>query len=401
MESQLSQPNQSHEPSDEIVGDPSASRRKTLDPGAKRNILVIAAVVVVTAAAVLFVLVNMMRATHPTRQAPVSSLPVQISDGRSTNVQLPPHEQQMLTQVQQGDAQRAMQQGQSYVPGQTNLGAPTKVAVASDPSTRTLSPIQPLRPAQAQPAPQATIPPDEMEGLRRQIPEILAAQQAHVQIVQFVQEQSQGSGDGAARPAPAVGEAPAAAASAALGRELVHMLSIYPVITENAIDTSKTDYVSAKIVGGPLAGAFMVGTAKLKGDAVAIRFDEMSFQGHGYAIQGVGLDQQTSSNAIDGNVDRHLLAKYVMPIVLAAAGGYATASAQTGSTLVGIGSGIGTAAAVQTPSPTAQQARAAGLAAGLQLANQRVSQIGNEPDTFTLPAGAPLGVMFKAAVYKK
>ena len=400
MEKQLPQANQSHDSADAIADASGGHARKTLDPGAKRNILILAGVTLAAVAAVAFVLVSMLRAAHSKPQAPVSSVPVQISDGRATDAPLPPHEQQMLTQVQQGDAQRAQQQGQSYVPGQTNLGTPTQVAVASTPSASALPKVVAMRQPQAQAAPQAAIPQDVMEGLRRQIPEILAAQQARVQVVSFVQGQS---GGGTARPAqaPAAPKASASAASAEVRKELVHTLSIYPVVTENKIDTSKTDYVSAKIVGGPLAGAFMVGTAKLKGDAVAIRFDQMSFEGHGYAIQGIGLDQKTSSNAINGNVDRHLLAKYVMPIVLAAAGGYATASAETGSTLVGIGTGIGTAAAVQTPSPTAQQARAAGLAAGLQLANQRVSQIGNEPDTFTLPAGAPLGVMFKAPVYAK
>lgn len=400
MERELAQTNPSPESGDAIVDESGGRQRKTLDPGAKRNILILVGVTITAVVAVAFVLLSMFRASHSRREAPVSSVPVQISDGRSTDAPLPPHEQQMLTQVQQGDAQRAQQQGQSYVPGQTNLGTPTKVAAASSPSASALPRVVALRQAQAQPAPQAAIPQDVMEGLRRQIPEILAAQQARVQVVNFVQGQGATSTQAPAQ-APAAPKAAASTAAAGVRRELVHTLSIYPVVTENKIDTSKTDYVSAKIVGGPLAGAFMVGTAKLKGDAVAIRFDQMSFQGRGYAIQGVGLDQKTSSNAINGNVDRHLLAKYVMPIVLAAAGGYATASAETGSTLVGIGTGIGTATAVQTPSPTAQQARAAGLAAGLQLANQRVSQIGNEPDTFTLPAGAPLGVLFKAAVYAK
>jgi hypothetical protein len=398
MEKQLSQSNQSHDVSDAIVDESGGHQRKTLDPGAKRNITIIVGVVLATVAAVAFALVGMLRATHSGRQAQASSVPVQISDGRSTDAPLPPHEQKMLAQVQQGDAQRAQQQGQSYVPGQTNLGTPTQVAVASSPSASTLPAVTPMRQVPAQSQQGEAIPQDVMQGLRRQIPEILAAQQARVQVVNFQQGQGGASGQPQTPVAP---KATASAAAAQIRKELVHTLSIYPVVTENAIDTSKTDYVSAKIVGGPLAGAFMIGTAKLKGDAVAIRFDQMSFDGRGYAIHGVGLDQKTSSNAINGNVDRHLLAKYVMPIVLAAAGGYATASAETGSTLVGIGTGVGTSTAVQTPSPTAQQARSAGLAAGLQLANQRISQIGNEPDTFTLPAGAPLGVLFKAPVYAK
>lgn len=363
--------------------------KRSLDPTFKRNLSIVVGLAVVMMALIGYFVMRVFSSSGPMQQA--SSIPVREDGGRPTNGNVTPAMKSMLQQQQAKNAQQAIATGASYVPSEINLGKPIPIASA------------PERHYGANPAPQAAMPQTqvapqqeaigqaEMEGLRRQLPLILQAGQAEAGMVEIHDERPV-----AAASASAGSAKPPAAGASAPEKQLVGAWRIFSATLTSPIDTSKTSYISAVVNGGPLNGAFLVGTSKLKGDSVELVFKNMRLKNTAYGIDAIGLDEATASNAIDGNVDHHLLSKYVFPVALAAVGGYAAAMANPGSTLVGIGVG-GTA--IATPPSTTQQARDAGINAAVGIAQQRVQTLASQPNTFTLGAGTTIGVMFRAPVF--
>lgn len=374
---------------------PEVGVKRSLDPTFKRNLIIILGLAFFVVAVVGYFVVRLVSGSGPVQQA--SSIPIRESGGRSTNGNITPAMKNMLQQEQTKSAQQALESGTSYVPSEIDLGKPIPVASApvhdysAKPAVQASTPSAQQQMVAMEQQQQPQINQYEMEGLRRQLPLILDAGRAQDGMVQIHEEKpaAPASASAMAAKAPAVG-------ASGPGRQLVSAFRIYSATLTSPVDTSKTSYVSAVVNGGPLNGAFLVGTSKLKGDSVEIVFNHMRLKNAVYTIDAIGLDEATASNAINGNVDRHLLSKYVFPVALAAIGGYTAAMANPGSTIVGIGVG---GSAIATPPSTTQQARDAGISAAVGLAQQRSQQLAQQPDTVTLDAGTTIGIMFRAPVF--
>jgi hypothetical protein len=177
--------------------------------------------------------------------------------------------------------------------------------------------------------------------------------------------------------------------------KLVDALEIFAAETRSPVDTYRSNYVSASIYGGKLSGAFLTGTVTLQEEGLMARFTRMRWRDQTYTINAQWLDQATATDVADANIDRRLLQRFVLPVVMAAGGAYANARSQTGATTV-VGSVGGTT--TQTPAPTSDQARAAGVAAAFQVLNERAQAAAAKPEQAKLPAQSPVGIMFMEPV---
>lgn len=207
------------------------------------------------------------------------------------------------------------------------------------------------------------------------------------------------------------GSAPAAAAAAGAGDPgaqsalsaqnappqalLTDALEIYGAETTSPVNTDGTNYVSARITSGKLAGAFLIGSSKLAGENVETTFSQMRFAGKTYPVQAIALDQNTATNALEGKVDRKLLQRYAMPVSLAVVQAFAQAKSQTAQTSNAV-QGVGVVQNI--PAPTTEQARNAGIARGLEILSNRVAAAANEPIAVSLAPFSAIGIMFTAPV---
>lgn len=201
-----------------------------------------------------------------------------------------------------------------------------------------------------------------------------------------------GSGAATASTAPAV----PASASATSADELVKGLTIAGARLVSPLDTAKTEFISAEITSGPLAGAYLVGKGRMVGEeGVQVSYTRMKFNDVTYAVNVTGLDNQTSSDALAAQIDRKLLARYVMPVAFSTAQAYLLAVARPAQSVVAT-SGLSTT--IVTPGATAREAAAAGLAAGIGKAGESIGQA--KPSAY-MPIDTSIALLFNDPVLKK
>jgi len=203
---------------------------------------------------------------------------------------------------------------------------------------------------------------------------------------------------GAAGAAGASGGARPAAGTATNAPALVDALEIYAAQTLTPVDTYQTGYISARIVAGKLAGAFLVGRTQMVNEGLQPRFTQMRWNNRTYAIDAIALDDRSGTDAVRANLDRRYMQRYVMPVVVAMVGGYTAAKAQTGSTTVEIGAGGTGSTGLAQPAPTEEQAINAGVSRAMGMTQRAVDQEAALPIRASLPAGTAIGVMFNAPV---
>lgn len=159
------------------------------------------------------------------------------------------------------------------------------------------------------------------------------------------------------------------------------------------IDTGRSEFVSAVIDSGPLAGAYLIGAAKVVAteNGVTVSFTRMSWREQDYKINAVALDPATSADPVDAQVDRKLMQRFVLPVIFETAQAYAAALARPGQTVVVSAGG----ASVATPAAAAKEATAAGIAGGLRKAGEASGQA--KASAF-MPTGSALPILFLDSV---
>lgn len=178
---------------------------------------------------------------------------------------------------------------------------------------------------------------------------------------------------------------------------VVKALDIASAVLEAPIDTAKSSMVLARIVGGPLDGAMLRGKATIVNDeGLRVDFTMMAWKGGSRKIEAVALDEASSLDALEAGVryDRKVMERWVLPITMAAVGGYHQALSQTGSTTM---SGIGGSTVINQPS-SADQARSAGISKATGMAEKRIDKEAEKPITARIERGASIGVIFGADV---
>jgi len=393
------------EPMDQGIGQEGLAiegvkQKKSLDPGAKKNLLIIGGAV---GAAILVMGVMFVTTAAPPgvteRGLPATTISAPPGSTRASG-DLSPEELARLDRVVGREADAAAAQGVTFVPSEIPLVQERPVDIP-------------------QPIPASFTPPGmnyhvgsgghtqgqsqaDAERLQRMMQgfQLQMARIADSNVVPPTSSaprysgQGGASGQGSAQSAPQAQSEMTASAPAAspTPATLVAALSISAAETITAINTERTSFVSARVVAGPAAGATLYGASEMVADqGVRITFNRMLLDGQSYTINAIALDPADSHDLLNANVDRKRFERYVLPILGSMGSAYFTARAQQATRVVTGPSGD--VVAVEQNEPTARQSVAQALAAGMATA---VEQIANQPTqpSATLPAGVSLGILF-------
>jgi len=408
---------ESQQPQDEgleTVGlnQPAPKPKKTLDPGAKKNLLIIGGAV---GAAVLVMGGMFMMGGDPA--VPEGNLPGTVIDpgigvgAQREQVQaLSPEEMARLDRVIGREADAAAEQGRTFVPADIPI-------VRGD---QPMQPVQPMMPPMPMPpginynlgtgAHTQGPSPQEQERMER-VMQGFQAQLLRISEANTVPPTSSapryGSGgpgaqgnvaaNGAGAGAGAAGGATAGTAGAPVQQAaLVGALSISAAELLTTINTERTTFVSARIVAGPAAGATLYGTSEMVSDqGVRVTFSRMLLDGRSHNISAIALDPADSHDLLNANVDRKEFERYVLPVLGAMGSAYFTARGQQAQRVVtGPGSDV---IAVDQDRPTSREAVAQALAAGMAATVEQIAAQPAQPSA-TLPAGSSIGILFMEPV---
>lgn len=348
--------------------------RKKFDPGFVRNLKILAAFLVGSVVVMGLVFWKTNDAINQSGQkSDAVSIPTATGQGSKT-VDPTPADVARLDRVAAVASDKAKEDGKTYIP--------VDMPLLAEPLVVAQGPGRSYQYETGTPSGQARDSAQRKQGLERQLGAMLASLESPPT------ETADPYKVDAAAKAPTSGEqaAPAAQATAKIWIEGLHIAA---GSLEASIDTEKTDFVMAKIATGRAAGALLIGQAVVQGSGVRVVFNRMSLAGKSYAINAVALDAATSSNAMDAEIDRQLLVRYVLPIFSATAQAYFQAVARPGQTSVpgGLGQSV-----VVTPEATTRQAAASGIAAGIGQATQAMQPSGG-PTAF-MPSGTSIGILF-------
>jgi intracellular multiplication protein IcmE len=381
-----------------------------MDPGLRRNLLIIGGVLGVAALGLVIMVGFRASAPSPSAQAPTGVAVPGAAAGGQARIDAPsPVMQQLLREQHLAEADAARRAGRPYIPPDSAGSEPIPAATPqSDSRLGVPGAANGAYGSSAGSGSAAGASPEEQakrerlrRGIENQMKDLVAAAAppSNVARIQVASAESAGS------PAPGVGPAQGRPAQAAANTAPVRVaapvadaLEIFPAVTMTPVDTYKTGYFSARIAGGRLAGAFLVGRTQMVNEGLQPRFTQMRWNGKTYSIDAIALDETSGTDAVDAQLDRRYMQRYVMPIIVAMVGGYTAAKAQTGTAVVGVGVDGGAGTAVAQPPPTEKQAVNAGIAQGMAMTQRAVEQEASLPIRASLPAGAPIGVMFNAPV---
>lgn len=379
-------------------GAPTEGRR--IDPGFSRNMKIIGALVAVVVLAMVFMFYKMFSGGN-TSAPPEGAVNVNAGSNAGqlrNDMSQTEAMQKMLLERQAQEAEAARRQGRSHIPSEA-VGSVEQVKPAEPP---------PQQSTYQNTAYNMTNPAAEQQlqtlraGLRVQLESIIQpsiSQGDGVRQSLRVEQRDQ------PRNAQASADSQAGAATQRVNTPtpatqpvVIQALEIMTGKLANPITAlmGKPSYASALVTSGPFAGAFLVGTSTMvETESIETTFTTMRHGNKAYKIDAIVLDEQTAKAGMDGNVDRRILQRYVLPVTVAAAQGYYQASAQTGTSVIGAVSGtLGTA----TPAPTSEQARNAGIAAGLQIASREAQKAAQEPIRSSVERDMAIGILFRAPV---
>lgn len=366
---------------------------KRLDPGAKRVMKWVGGAFGVALIAVVGLV--FMASGKKEIKAKVD-LPARTTSGAQTDVVQTDYERGRLAELQEQQAAKSRQEGGVYVPPPSgapaahNAGAPNQLAGpgASSYQTYVTAPQVAIQPGSYQdPVRQQAI----QEGLNRQLGQLLADAPTGAAIAHVAAYQDPKATGNSQQGVAGQGQGVAATNITTEDLDLPGPLTIHAARTTSPIDTEKSPYVSAEVIGGKFAGAFLKGTAVLnQGEGLQVTFTDIRFNGKVAKINAVALDEQTSADALNGSIDRHILSRYVLPITFATVSGAASAIAQRSSQVVT--NGLSTS--VVLPEATDKQAAAAGLSSATQVGQQLVQSMAQQKNTVKLPANTLIGVLF-------
>jgi len=382
---------------------PPPKQKKSLDPGAKKNLMIIGGAVG-AATLVMGGMFVMMSAPPQVAEGNLPGTVIQTGVGGAQREQvtaLSPEEMARLDRVTGREADAAAEQGRTFVPGEIPIVIDQTAAFQQQQMLQMPPPpgvnYHPGMGTQTQGPSQQEIDRMQriMQGFEGQLSRIASMnavpQMGSAPRYEMPEDRTQrtaaGAGSSTSQP-----PAPSATATNAQAQTLVSALSISAAETLTVINTERTSFVSARIVAGPAAGATLYGTSEMVADqGVRVIFNRMLLDGRSHTINAIALDPTESHDLLNANVDRKLFERYVLPILGSIGGAYFTARGQQAQRVV-MGSG-GDVVAVEQTAPSSREAVAQALAAGMATTVQQIAAQPTQPSA-TLPAGASVGVLF-------
>ncbi len=373
--------------------DEGGAPQRTIAPGFKRNMIIIGAAMLVAVLLMFFVLVG----AGSSKKQQTDSSRLEMGMGQASRADnMSPEMRRKLEEKQREEAAQAAERNKSYVPpdppavvtpvhpGPGGAGQ-SALALGGAPVTQYANTTHSEADARRR------------EGLTRQLA-LLVDSSVEGGVRQSIAVQAPAH----AASAQAAATTAAASAPRATGQArnvLIPGLEIVAGVLSSdlKIPEGSSAYASARIVSGAAKGGFLVGQASVVPDGLSIRFTQLRLGNRVFAVDAIALDETTASNAVSANVDHRIFQRYVFPVVLAAAQGFYTAMAQTGSTAVDMGVG---SVGIATPAPTSEQARSAGIAAAAGLAQSAVQKAAAAPLIVSRETSYPIGLLFREPVYE-
>lgn len=171
----------------------------------------------------------------------------------------------------------------------------------------------------------------------------------------------------------------------------VTFLEPYGAVLLSPVDTDKPGLVRARVTTGPAKGLVMAGQATRKGDYVNVTFTGGVLNGVSYSFTAYAMDTQTADSYLEGKVDRKYFARYGLPIILAAVNAAGQVAANTGSTTV-VGASSTT---VSAPQPETKQIASAAIGAAAGTVSENLKSERNElAPRVQIPNGQGIAVVF-------
>lgn len=390
--------------------------KKPLDAGFKRNLMIIGAAIGAAALVIGGLAMFADKDRHQSSAQETDLSRVIPNNSERNNGEISPAMQQRLARVQQEEAVAAYREGRSYVPENT-LGPGVAVkAPESAPGPAPQPSPGPSSYTQYNARHQQVTNNDALgaqrdliaRGLERQLANISAvfdpAQATSVQIKpqqQPSQAQDRGAGVGG-------GDAGGRDANRKM---LFPGLQIAPGRLESPINTDKSRFVSVSITAGPLQGAYLIGQSEpmtLSGDVedVGVKLTQMRFENQLYPIDAILLNEQTASDMMEADVDRHIISKQVLPVIMAGLSGlstFFTAQGQPGVKYSPTAGVTGENIIVDQPKASREEAKQQGIGdaigALVDNGNDQVSRLQQRPNTATVDAYTPVGILFRQPVF--
>jgi hypothetical protein len=376
-------------------GNPQASAKRSFDPGFKRNMTIIG-VVILVAIVIIAAAIWTAKSSADAGKNKIDGTVIQAGQSSfGTTATAPtPVEKERLERVQTKESDKAKENNNTYIPKDN----PISIEKIKAPDAQSNGPGQGYNYAAGvnQGSPVDTQREGNIrKGIDAQLAAILArAEPPPVQVAAlYANPQVENTAAAATTNASTV----SSAGLPATQDSLITGLSIAGARLVSPFDSEKTGYVSAEITAGPLTGAFVTGVGILNAnEGVSMRFNRMRFKGEEYAIDATALDTKTSSDAMSAEIDRKLLARYVLPIAFVSAQAYMTALSKPAQIITTLGASPTTAAA--TPAATTLQATASAASAGLGSAIAKLSEQGVSA---YIPINTSIALLFNATVLKK
>lgn len=384
--------------------DPPPAKGKGFDPGFVRNMKVIIGVVAIAFGIVISLVLALRGNSRDDTGVNVNAMNTGSVQTRKEDPT--PAMQRKLEGVQQREAEEAMASGKTYIPKES-IGATVPVAplpAGPGPSTMQMNNAY-VAPTQ--------LDQKRVEGLRRQLDALFPST-----IVSGSPRQSlepDRNAQAAVRQAAPSGTPDAAAT--VKKNVVIPALEIVAGQMANPMNVGqgKTQFASARITAGKFAGAYLTGVATMtENESIEVAFKDMRIGNKAYKIDAIVLDEQTADSGLRGDVDRRILARYVLPMTVGFMQGYFKARSQTGTSAVlatgNFAASPTTAASAATamgavitttPAPTMEQATAAGVAVGLQQAQSDVERNAALPIRSATNSGVPIGILFRTAVLEE
>lgn len=388
--------------------------KKPLDAGFKRNLIIIGGAVVLSAVAIgamaMFAGKDNYKSTASETQLD-RALPR--ADGERVD-EISPAMKERLAKVQQEEAIAAYREGRSYVPEST-LGRPESVNGAEKPQrVRESRPSPGPSPYTQYTARHEQVTNDGALAAQRQLIERGLSLQLEQLANGFSPAQAVTVSIKVAQPNPsqnASNPAPSQQLEGGAGSKVLFPgLQIAPGRLDSPINTDKSRFASVTITAGPLQGAYLIGQAlpmTLSGDVedVGVQLTQMRFNNKVYPIDAILLNEQTATDMMDADVDRHLISKHVLPVVMAGLSGLSTFFTAQGNPGVRYSptAGVnGENIIVDQPKASREEAKQQGIGKSIEAlvsnANEQTARLQQRPNTATLEAFTPVGVLFRQPV---
>lgn len=372
----------------------SENKKKSLDPGAKKNLKFVGVVAVV---AIGFVVVAgfIGGGEKPGEQSNLGSLGGRVD---SQGGQLIGENQKYTDALKSANlegADRATDSGKSFFPDQPNeLGegakkkdAPAVIEERPAAETASAQPNEYQRVSYERQQAQTEVQREPMVDGPDAAWNLVSRK--HVWLRDKAGESSIKDGlIQAATAAPAAAQQTPADTSPTLP---VTFLEPYGAVLLSPIDTDKPGLVRARVTTGPAKGLVMAGQATRKGDYVNVTFTGGVLNGVSYSFTAYAMDTQTADSYLEGKVDRKYFARYGLPIILAAVNAAGQVAANTGSTTV-VGASSTT---VSAPQPETKQIASAAIGAAAGTVSENLKSERNElAPRVQIPNGQGIAVVF-------